>query len=139
MVVNSLCKNIYFIFFSKFPVFFPVWKNGLSNSLFSLWRGNPGLICYKDICWRKKSSTSTCLTGLNVSTTQPVRFTYLSILLVKSTLNRISFFLITLILVHTDNFLDHLCIHTSTGPGNLLPKDSLVRNASDTQSDRSNR
>ena len=33
------CKNIFLIFFGKFPVF-PVWKNGFPNSLC---RGNPAI------------------------------------------------------------------------------------------------
>ena len=30
--------------FQQIPCVFPVWKNGLSNSLFSLCRGNPAYV-----------------------------------------------------------------------------------------------
>ena len=39
--LNSLCKNIFLIFFWQIPCVFPVWKNELPNSRFSLCRGYP--------------------------------------------------------------------------------------------------
>ena len=57
--LNSLCKNKFLIFFGKFPV----WKNGLPNSLFSLCRGNPD--------WRIQLIHCTSLTHLGKPSVNP--------------------------------------------------------------------